>query len=186
MRFLRTLLIGLLTLTTGCATLTREECLYGDWFGVGLKDGREGEDASRFINHQDACRQYNVIPDKQQYLAGREQGLQQYCQLDNAIELGLRGVRYQSVCPSDLDKSFRYYNNTAYQVYQQQEALKSLDSSLSEKEHALQDKKLSHKERQNIRNEIRDLDSKRLRLRDDLHAAEVQLDRLMEELRNLH
>lgn len=181
MKFLKFVVTGLIIVNTGCASLSREECLYGDWFGLGIKDGRAGEEASRFISHQDACRQYAVSPDKQQYLAGREQGLQQYCQLDNAIELGLHGVRYQSVCPPEIDKAFRYYNETAYQVYQQQEALRSLDNSLQDKENALQDKKLSDKARQHIREEIRELDRKRHYLRDDLYSAERQLDRLIDE-----
>lgn len=183
MKLLKVFIMGLAVSNVGCASLSREDCLYGDWFGVGIKDGRAGEEASRFIRHQDACRQYAVIPDKQQYLAGRDQGLQQYCQLDNAIELGLRGERYQSVCPAESDKNFRYYHQTAYQVYQQKEALKSLDSSLQDKEKALQDRKLADKARQNIRDEIRMLDRKRQYLRDDLYSAERQLQRLIDESR---
>lgn len=183
MKILQNLLIALSVSTTSCASLTREECLYADWFGLGVKDGRTGEDASRFIRHQDACRQYGVSLDKQQYLAGREQGLQQYCQLDNAIETGLRGILYQSVCPAEIDNAFRRYNQTAYQVYQSREALKSLDSSLLSKENSLTDKKLSDKKRKHIRHEIRDLDRKRQQLRDELYSAEWQLERLIDEAR---
>lgn len=186
MKFSTVVLIGWVLSSTGCASLNREDCLYGDWLGIGIKDGREGLEASRFVLHQDACRQYSVSPDKQQYLAGREQGLQLYCQLDNAIETGLRGNRYQSVCPAEIDSLYRRYNETAYQVYQQKEALKSLDSVLSSKESALLDKKLSDKKRQMIRAEIMDLDRKRQALRDDLYSAERQLDRLIHEGRLHH
>lgn len=186
MNVFKIMVTGLFLTTAGCASLSREECLYGDWTGVGVKDGREGEDASRFIRHQDACRQYGVSPDKQEYLAGREQGLQQYCQLENAIETGLQGHRYQSVCPAEIDSTFRRYNDTAYRVYQQREELKSLDSSILSKENALLDKKLSDKERQAIRAEIRNQDQKRQQLRDELYSAERQLDRLMDDARKYH
>jgi hypothetical protein len=182
MRIIKLSVFCLCLINVGCASLSREECLYGDWFNVGLKDGRNGEDASRMIRHQDACTKYGVSPDKAQYLAGREQGLQEYCRLDNAIALGLRGERYQSVCPTAQDRNFRYYNEVAYQVYQSRESLKSLDDSLLTKERALQDKKLTDKARQNLRDEIRDLDRQRQSLRNDLYSAERQLDRLMEEL----
>lgn len=186
MHFFKVIAVGLLLSTAGCASLSREECLYADWTGLGIKDGREGEEASRFIKHQEACRQYGVSPDKQEYLAGREQGLQDYCQLENAIETGLRGLRYQSVCPSAIHNTFQRYNDTAYQVYQKREELKSLDSSISGKENSLQDKKLTDKNRRTIRDEIRNMDIKRQQLRDELYSAERQLDRLMDDARKYH
>ena len=179
MKTLKIVTISLILTTTGCASLSREDCLYGDWFGIGITDGREGAIASNFVRHQDACRSHGVEPDKAQYLAGREQGLQQYCQLDNAIDIGLRGIRYQSVCPTALDVAMRRYNDTAYQVYQQRKSLKDLDEPLASKEKSLQDKKLSDKARQVIRDEIRSLDRKRPYLRDDLYSVEQQLDRLI-------
>ena len=186
MKIFKCFALGLLLVTTGCATLSREECLYGDWTGLGIKDGRDGNEASRFINHQDACRQYGIIPDKRQYLAGREQGLQNYCQLENAIETGLRGNRYQSVCPAAIHNTFQRYNDAAYWVYQKRGELKSLSNSISSKENALLDKKLTDKNRHAIRDEIRNMDTKRQQLRDDLYSAERQLDRLMEDARKYH
>lgn len=183
MKMFQVMVVGLLLSVTGCATLSREECLYGDWFGIGIRDGREGEEAKRFINHQDACYEYGARPDKQQYLAGRERGLQEYCQLDNAITTGLRGHRYQSVCPPPIHNVFLRYNDAAYQVYQQREELESLNSSLLGKENSLRDKKLSDKDRHSIRDEIRNMDRKRQQLRDDLYSAEQQLDRLIEDTR---
>lgn len=186
MNLFKVIAVGLLFLTTGCASLSREECLYGDWASLGVKDGREGEEASRFIRHQDACRQYGVNPDKQEYLAGREQGLQDYCQLENAIETGLHGLRYQSVCPPAIHNTFQRYNDTAYQVYQKREELKSLDNSIISKENLLLDKKLTDKNRHAIRDEIRNMDRNRQQLRDDLYSAERQLDRLMDDARKYH
>jgi hypothetical protein len=181
MKLLKYMIFLLSVSIAGCASLSREDCLYADWLGLGVKDGREGKEASNFIRHQDACSRYGVSLDKEQYLAGREQGLKEYCQLDNAIEIGLQGQRYESVCPANIHKNFRHYYETAYQVYQHKEALKSLDESLVSKEKALMDKKLPDKARQNIRDEIRQLDHKRRYLRDDLDWAERKLNRLRDE-----
>jgi len=182
--FLQRMALLITAFLSSCASLSREECLYGDWFALGVQDGRAGQVASQVVFHQDACKNYGVKVDKARYLAGREQGLQQYCQLNNALDTGLRGQRYQAVCPAQIDADFRYYNETAYQVYESRSALKSLDSSLSDKENSLTDKKLSDKQRQNIRSQIRRLDDERRVLRDDLYNAERQLDRLIEETRH--
>lgn len=186
MNFFNVITMGLLLAVTGCASLSREECLYGDWTAVGIKDGREGEEASRFIRHQEACRQYGVSPDKQEYLHGREQGLQDYCQLENAIATGLRGLRYQSVCPSTIHNTFQRYNDTAYQVYQKREALKSLDNAIVSKENSLQDKKLTDKNRHAVRHEIRNMDRERQQLRDDVYSAERQLNQLRDDAHKYH
>lgn len=41
------------------------------------------------------------------YRAGRAEGLQGYCRPANALNEGLAGRSYRSVCPPPLDQSFR-------------------------------------------------------------------------------
>lgn len=165
----------------GCATLSREECARGDWFGLGIDDGRAGETMSRLNDHQKACFEYGISVNNEAYFAGREQGLTDYCQLDNAFRVGLSGHRYHHVCPPAIDSTFEHYHSAAFAVYEDRTEMESLDNELSSSENYLHDRKLTDKERARVRNDIRDLDRKRDRLRDDLYYHEQQLDNLRRE-----
>ena len=165
-------------LSSACSTLSHEECTQGSWFELGLADGRKGKSYKRLGNYQKACSEYNLTVDTEQYNKGREQGINDYCQLDNAIEMGLKGRRYQSVCPSDIHLDFQRYNRVAYSLYKSKDALDKLDNKLSKKENKLVDKKLSDDERSKIRDRIRQLDRQRQKLRDDVYSNESKLDKL--------
>jgi predicted nucleic acid-binding Zn-ribbon protein len=118
-------------------------------------------------------------------MEGRAQGLLDYCRYDNAFATGLRGQRYQGVCPPEMDAAFDRYNGAAFEIYRLRQELDSVDSQLSSLEYQLGDRKQSDEDRRSIRSEIRDLDRRRDRLRDDLYFSERQLDRLEEEARYL-
>ncbi|MDD5100395.1 MAG: DUF2799 domain-containing protein [Syntrophales bacterium] len=176
------ILAGLLILA-GCATLNKEECLSGDWHGLGMRDGVNGEPAVRIEKHRKACAEYGVQPDERRYLDGRIEGLRKYCQIDNAFRTGLDGKRYQGVCPPAIDSLFWRYNEAAYAVHQTKEEIKQLNSELSSREIRLRSKKTTDKERSHLREEIRDRDRKLDDLRYNLRNQERKLDDLMEEAR---
>ncbi len=170
-------------LLTGCATLSREQCQRGDWFGIGISDGQAGQPASRLDQHVRACVDYGIHVDNQQYINGRAQGLQDYCQIENAFDSGMEGRRYQRVCPPSIDAVFERYNLAAYEVYQDRKELERIDDQIQDNERRLWDKDLSDDNRRRIRSSLRDLDRQRDRVRHDLHTSEQYLDRLMEEAR---
>ncbi|MDQ7091540.1 MAG: DUF2799 domain-containing protein [Methylococcales bacterium] len=173
------LLIVTLLSTSGCATLSREDCMQGAWFDLGLSDGRRGKTFTRLGQHQKACLDYGIHIDNEQYNQGRDVGLKDYCQLDNAIDMGLRGHRYQSVCPPETHAVFLRYNQAAYDVYRCQEDLEGLDDDLYDKENSLLNNKLTDDDRSQIRVDIRDLDRERQRIRDDLYSRERRLESLI-------
>jgi hypothetical protein len=168
-------------LVTGCATLSREDCSRGDWASLGINDGRTGEPSSRLDEHQKACMEYGIAVNQEAYLTGREQGLQDYCQLDNAFQIGLSGKPYHHVCPPSIDGLFGHYHSAAFALQQDRAELERLDTDLAGKERDLYDKKLSDKDQLRIRDNIRDLDRKRDRLRSDLYHHERELDTLRRE-----
>ncbi|MDD2761248.1 MAG: DUF2799 domain-containing protein [Methylomonas sp.] len=170
----------------GCATLSREECMRGDWYGVGVADGRSGQIGGRVDEHRKACVEYGIIVNHEAYFAGRELGLRDYCQLDNAFRAGLNGEPYRHVCPPAIDGLFAQYHAAAYAVYEVRTELERLDNELSGRERDLYDKKLSDKDRTRIRQDIRELDRNRDRLRDDLYYHERQLDHLRHEASPYH
>jgi hypothetical protein len=173
---------GLLVLN-GCSTLSKEECFSASWYELGVKNGRDGRALDILARHQDACAEYGIKINESEYLTGRKQGLSSYCQLTNAFDTGLRGERYQAVCPREIDAVFDRYNDAAYQVYLQRGKLNSLESSLSSKESSLSSSKIAEDKKNRIRDEIEHLERDHRRLRDGLYSLERSLDQLMNENR---
>ncbi len=171
-------LLGVLWLS-GCSTLSEQDCRQGNWFQIGIRDGRFGEPTSVLEAHQTACNKYAVNIDTNAYLAGREQGLQSYCELENAFRLGLNGSRYKGTCPRNVDLLFSRYNSAALSVYQLQQQLRSTDEHIAQENRALQLGKDDMKRRV----ELRSLERQHTRLRDDLLLQQRELDRLMQEAR---
>ena len=91
----------------GCATLSKEECLQGDWRGIGYRDGAHGYDLTRIEQHQKACVDFHVTPDINAYQAGHDEGLLVYCTPQNGFDLGERVEEYNgNICPSYLESAF--------------------------------------------------------------------------------
>ena len=176
------ILAGLLFLA-GCATLNKEACLSGDWRGLGMKDGVNGEPAVRIEEHRKACAEHGIRPDEELYLTGRAEGLREYCQIDNAFQSGLKGRQYQGVCPLDIHIPFSRYNSAAYAVFKTRQEIKNKHDSISAAQNRLGNKKTSDKERIHIRGDIRKLESELDDLRNDLRDQERRLDEFMAEAR---
>lgn len=174
--------LSCLILLSGCSTLSEQECRHADWQRLGVRDGQQGKFVGLLDEHIKSCTQYGVRPDERQYLAGREAGLQQYCQLGNAFRIGMNGEAYTGVCPLDVDAKFRRNNVAALEVYNSKRKMEDIYYQLSRKERELAEKNMPEKERTHLREEIRELDRKRDRLRSDLYYQEQELSHLMNKM----
>lgn len=176
-------ILPLLSLLNACSTLNEKECHTSDWHQLGVQDGRAGLPDRRMDDYAESCKEYGIRPDTQQYLAGREIGLKQYCVASNAFRTGLNGEAYQGVCPPNIDMAFQINNSAALNVHQARMRIKDLDSRLDRLEHELLEKDKSEKDRLRLRKEMRDLDRDRDRLKADLRFEEHELESRMEEER---
>ncbi len=94
----------------GCAGVPAAEraafCETVDWREYGRNDGRlgipSGERTERFAD----CRELGYAPDLAAYEAGRAEGLEAHCTLENGYEAGREGRRYRGVCPSEREIAF--------------------------------------------------------------------------------
>lgn len=163
--------------------MNENECRTADWYRIGLSDGRDGEPASHLEAHRRACAEYGIRPQDQRYLAGRDQGLADYCKLGNAFRTGLKGEQYQGVCPTQVDLDFMRYNMAAYAVYRLRDDVSQAESELEAKERRLDKDKLSDKDAKRLREDIHQLDHRLARLRGELQAHEQELGLLMDEAR---
>jgi len=90
----------------GCATMSQEACLQGDWAGVGFKDGEAGRPQSRLDDHAKACAKAGVVPEAAPYFAARDQGLKLYCTQDRGFDEARNGNAYAGVCPQGAERGF--------------------------------------------------------------------------------
>jgi hypothetical protein len=150
------ILAGLMVIS-GCATLGKDECLNADWRSIGYEDGARGYSGSHIGNHRKACAKYGVVPNLDQYEEGRLKGLREYCTPRNGYRLGIRGKRYNGVCPTDLDPAFRYAMQDGRKIY-------VLEKEVQQKKHELKkaykdldalEMKLSDKEAELIKPGVR-------------------------------
>jgi len=91
--------ISLLIALGSCATLNEAECVSGEWTLVGYEDGVQGRAPEFIAQHREACAEYGIAPDLNQYLAGRQRGLLQYCTPQKAYDLGRQARPVAAVCP---------------------------------------------------------------------------------------
>lgn len=117
----------------GCASLSESQCIAGDWQTVGMRDGLAGQHSAHLLNHQNACVKHGVVPDRQAYLAGWEQGVRQYCQPDNGFVVGERGAGYNNVCPAHLQGAFQEAYEEGRQLYEAQAAIDQFNRTIARK-----------------------------------------------------
>ena len=109
MKYVSMLTLPLLLVLSGCAgkAMNENQCLVADWRTAGFEDGSMGRNEQWLGRRAEACAEYGVTPDMDQYLMGRAQGLESYCEPRRAFDLGVRGGRYNNVCPAHLADPFQ-------------------------------------------------------------------------------
>lgn len=104
-------------LLSGCATLSKEECMVGDWQTIGYNDGVAGYHSERLASHAKACAKASIAPDYQAWERGRQLGLKQYCTASNAYNLGRRGRKLNNVCPIAMVNTLQNANQRGLDYY---------------------------------------------------------------------
>jgi hypothetical protein len=163
--FVFILSITMIVAFSGCATLSKNECLEADWFEIGRRDGVMGKPRALFQQHRDACLKHGVNPNRDAYYEGRDEGLKFYCTEDNGFKQGRLGRTYQYVCTPELEPDFlagyvegRKVHEYELKIASLKKRLESIDSEIKKKEYKLYSSKLRDEQRAKIRSEIRSLD----------------------------
>ena len=175
----------LLLFLSGCASLSEEECLTGDWEGIGYRDGLQGELQSVLSEHQKSCSEYQISLNLDEYIYGYKQGLKVYCQPNNAFRVGLRGVEYTYVCPTAIEESFLVEYQRGRTIYLQEQKVNALKTEIERVEQQL--KKLTKKIKTTERNLLKEGASRQERktLLENLREQEREVPLLSSELDQL-
>lgn len=132
-RFFRALVLPLAGLLAGCgggATVTENQCYAGDWQTLGYRDGANGQRSTSILAHQDACGEHGIVPDRDDYMLGWEQGVREYCQADNGFAVGERGRGYNNVCPEELRSGFLAAYNQGRSLYLARTAVNRIEREI--------------------------------------------------------
>lgn len=173
---------------SGCASMSAEECQVGDWFAVGYTDGVRGIPSSRFSEYRKDCAAHGVAPDLVAYRAGRDEGLQEFCQPDRAFELGSRGGSNPGVCPESSRDEFAVAWQTGRQLFELRSAvqevqrridrghqqLADLEAQSSELEAHLVSSEPSMEERLQLLLDLKNLSEEKKRLEDELATLQEE------------
>lgn len=121
-RFIRHLsrslpILGSIFLLSSCATLSKQQCLIGDWQAIGYNDGVSGYSSERLASHAKACAKASVAPNYLAWERGRQLGLKQYCTTSNAYNVGRRGRQLNNVCPLTLANTLQTANQKGLDYY---------------------------------------------------------------------
>ncbi len=122
-----------LLMFAGCASLSKAQCLEGDWYEIGLSDGESGVESDRFNGYVDTCAKYGVVPDFAKYSEGRTKGLEFFCTRSNGYSEGRQGRVYRKVCSGASEQLFLEGHSLGYAVHSTEEFIEDLDSKIREK-----------------------------------------------------
>jgi hypothetical protein len=145
-KFLATLAV--LASLTGCASLSKSECLSANWEDVGIRDGASGRPEEYLIQHSKACAKVAVVPDRGAWLHGREQGLERFCVPYRAYQLGEYGGGFDAaICRNyDQDRLIGAYEK-GRDVNRLAGELASIDGEIAQIHDRLDDEDVDKKER---------------------------------------
>ena len=166
----------LITTLQGCASLSEADCLSADWAIMGEADGQQGRPVSELNRYRRQCAAYGVVPDTQAYLEARERGLALYCTHRNGYDEGRSGAPHNLVCPAAVEADFRSGYDLGHAVYtsltdlrnsnssirSNRDAVKRLESELSDREEDLRSDNLEEEEKRGKRDAI-DSDKRRIK-----------------------
>lgn len=135
MRILISVLAGALLLV-GCGSkpsVSQNQCTAGDWETIGYRDGVQGQRSSRLLDHQDACVEHGITPNRSQYMVGWEAGIREYCDPSNAYYAGERGWSHNNACPSDMRAAFLAAYEEGWVLYQARTDVANLEWEIDQK-----------------------------------------------------
>ncbi len=149
-----TLGMVLIALLSGCSSISQQQCDRGDWFDIGFDHGRDGYSLSRGKDIIYECLEYSIRPNLADYQRGHKEGLKDYCQSENAFQLGLRGERYNGICGTEefriaWQQGYDRYTLTQRR-YEINSRLNAIDSQLKNISYRLYTEELGSSQRKEL------------------------------------
>ncbi|WP_444883947.1 DUF2799 domain-containing protein [Microbulbifer sp. PSTR4-B] len=143
LRFGTLSLVAITLLSTGCATMSKDECQVADWQALGYEDGAEGRGLSYMGKRRESCAKYGVQLNTSSYRIGRDEGLELFCTELRGFSEGRSGENYAGVCPAGLEGLFLKGYETGRNLFIAKTAVEEIEAAIHdrelEREHLLDD-----------------------------------------------
>jgi hypothetical protein len=175
-------LLAVSLLLAGCESLSPAECATADWRQLGVQDGMRGR-TDRAADYYESCSKAGITVNVASYRAGRNEGLQSYCQPGNALNEGLAGNSYEGVCPAPLDPNFRNIHGIAWRDQEARKNLARLQYEQDQMQAELRDAKTADERKRTLREQLSRSDRRIEEARYAVRDASYQLDRLRSDMR---
>lgn len=163
-------------LSGGCATMSAEECMVADWYGLGLADARAGRASTYLANRAGDCAEAGYPADAESWHQGFAEGLGWFCTLDNGFRFGLEGQRYQKSCPPDLEPDFAEGYDLGLAIHSARARVSDLQGQFDQATRDLRNLERADRPDRAAVSEQRDV---RDRVHDRLRAEELELATLL-------
>lgn len=201
---MKLLIIPVVIILVGCATLTPEECKQADWYQIGITDAQQGHAKVRIEEHRKACAKVQITPDLTRYQRGHENGQKTYCTTQNGFAEGSAGASYQGACEGYLAEDFLRGYHDGQELYQARSKVEQinrdidryndniwqLQRQIDEKQRQMADEPNTER-RRDLYSQLQDLQSDLRYTRDNLHnvqrerePAEYNLYKVKNRMRN--
>ena len=122
---------------SGCASLSKDQCLSGNWNDIGYRDGRQGYKSISLDAHAKSCAEYGVRPNREQYKQGYNKGIATYCSPSNGRHVGEAGRYYHHVCPANLEAEFLRQYSYGKEIHDVKAKIDTAQSERTKKEDQL-------------------------------------------------
>jgi hypothetical protein len=143
--------LALLGTLSGCASISKSECLSANWEDVGVRDGANGQPEEYLIQHSKACAKVNVVPDRGAWQHGRARGLERFCVPQRAYRAGESGGSFDAAqCVNFDQERLQDAWSKGHEVNRLSTALGSMDTEIRNIRAELERKDLEQKERERL------------------------------------
>lgn len=174
-----------MVLFSGCATMTKEECLVANWEAIGEADGTRGKLPDYIGKRSSNCVKNGIYPDQEKWQKGRKKGLKNYCTSRNLYRVGLEGGKFSPVCgfvsfknQKKLDNSFRRGKRIYTLNKSIKDAKKRIERYETDYNKLRSGDNLKYKTEREARNRMIELDRKLQHLRKEVVLNEHTLSQL--------
>ncbi len=162
-------------LAQGCSSMNQSECIHADWQLIGQADASKGVHSSILDEYRHDCAEYAVVPAREAYHFGYQEGLKQFCTRSSGFFQGKKGSKYQGICPAALEEQFLQGYNPGYELFMISDAVTTLRATLSDAERDIRKlrKRIGKKEQLLISDKSTPADRKRLLGEIKAHHREI-------------
>lgn len=121
-------------LLAGCETVSKEQCLAGDWSEIGRAHAAQGFPSSRFEDVTKDCGRHGITPDPQAYMSGWSEGVLLYCTPLNGFNLGQQNTSLSPICPPNLAGEAERAHRLGQRLWSSRDRVTQLERRIDERQ----------------------------------------------------